>query len=350
MAPSSSTGPLLTSSPATASACASRAPTPPNETVKLNAYFAPSTTPSALCCSRLHASMPPPYWAEAFAAATYLLNRHPSASVQHAIPYQLLHQQLLDYSSLRVFGCLCYPNLSATTSHKLSPRSTPCLFLGYPSSHKGYLRAATRRVIVPCHVVFDETVFPFAATPSAASMPSSLDFLMQGLSPPADTPPPAAVECSSAPLPSSKAVLLYYQDLAIIYAGTVQLPDGSQASAQPAPRPGGTGRFGATISGVHDHQRLLCAPSAPGGNPSIPCGVLNTACCASTTFAPGDTTADRQLVSGRPLRLFPLNGLPDSDQLSQRPCRPQLVGCNVSGIRCSPHQQHLAPRTLAPWR
>jgi len=171
----------------------------------------------------LHASMPPPYWAEALAVATYLLNQHPSASVHHAIPYQLLHHQLPDYSSLRVFGCLCYPNLNATTSHKLSPRSTPCVFLGYPSSHKGYrcLDMATRRVIVSRHVVFDETVFPFAAAPSVAFVPSSLDFLMQGLSPPADTPPPTAVERSSAPLPSSKAVLLDYQDPAIIYAGPV---------------------------------------------------------------------------------------------------------------------------------
>ena len=51
MVPSSSTGPLLTSSQATTSACASPAPTPPNKMAKPNAYFALSTTPSALCCS-----------------------------------------------------------------------------------------------------------------------------------------------------------------------------------------------------------------------------------------------------------------------------------------------------------
>ena len=83
---------------------------------------------------------------------------------------------------------------------------------------------ATRRVIVSRHVVFDETMFPFVAAPSAASVPSSLDFLMQGLSPPADTPPPTAIERPSAPLPSSKAVLLDYQDPAIIYASPLDLP------------------------------------------------------------------------------------------------------------------------------
>ena len=34
----------------------------------------------------IHASMPPPYWAEALAAATFVLNRRPSTSVHHAIP------------------------------------------------------------------------------------------------------------------------------------------------------------------------------------------------------------------------------------------------------------------------
>jgi len=41
---------------------------------------------------------------------------------------------------------------------------------------------STRRIIISRHVIFDELVFPFSAAPSAASMPSSLDFLMQGLS------------------------------------------------------------------------------------------------------------------------------------------------------------------------
>ena len=35
----------------------------------------------------IHASMPPKYWAEALAAATYLLNRRPSSSIRNEIPY-----------------------------------------------------------------------------------------------------------------------------------------------------------------------------------------------------------------------------------------------------------------------
>jgi hypothetical protein len=137
----------------------------------------------------LQASMPPAYWAEGLAIATYLLNRRPSSSVQNSIPFQLLHNKIPDYSLLRVFGCLCYPNLSATASHKLAPRSAACVFLGYPTSHKGYrcFDLSTRRIIISCHVVFDETCFPFARHPVDVS---SLDFLLQEVTTPTVVAPP----------------------------------------------------------------------------------------------------------------------------------------------------------------
>ena len=129
----------------------------------------------------LHAHMLAQYWAEALATATYLLNRRPCSAVRHNIPYTLLHNKPPEYSHLRVFGCPCYPNLTATAHHKLSPHSTACVFLGYPSSHKGYrcLDMATKRVIISRHVVFDETCFPFGLYPSRSSH-SDLDFLIAG--------------------------------------------------------------------------------------------------------------------------------------------------------------------------
>jgi hypothetical protein len=61
------------------------------------------------------------------------------------------------------FGCLYYPNTTATTPHKLAPRSTRCVFLGYPSDHKGYrcYNLSSRRVINSRHVVFVKNEFPF---------------------------------------------------------------------------------------------------------------------------------------------------------------------------------------------
>ena len=44
----------------------------------------------------IHASMPPKYWAEALAAATYMLNRRPSSSIRNEIPYTRLYKSLSD--------------------------------------------------------------------------------------------------------------------------------------------------------------------------------------------------------------------------------------------------------------
>jgi hypothetical protein len=66
-----------------------------------------------------HASMPLKYWDEAFLAATYLINRIPTK----VLAYDTLIHKLLgatpDYSSFRVFGCVCWPNLRPYNSHKL---------------------------------------------------------------------------------------------------------------------------------------------------------------------------------------------------------------------------------------
>jgi hypothetical protein len=89
------------------------------------------------------------------------------------------------YAHLRVFGCACYPNTSATTPHKLSPRSTRCLFLGYSPDQKGYrfLDLVSHRILIYHHIVFDEDVFPLAGS----SPPTDLDSLLE--SDPIPTPP-----------------------------------------------------------------------------------------------------------------------------------------------------------------
>jgi transposase InsO family protein len=102
-----------------------------------------------VCTLLIQASMPPSYWVEALSTATYLLNRRPS-SIHHELPYSRLHGSSPAYDHLRVFSCLCYPNLQATSQHKLAPRSAACVFLGYPSSHKGYrcLDISTHKIII----------------------------------------------------------------------------------------------------------------------------------------------------------------------------------------------------------
>jgi hypothetical protein len=125
------------------------------------------------------AYMPPVFWADAFANATHIINRLPTKNLHMSTPFFTLYGTLPSYHDLRIFGCTCYPNLTATTAHKLAPRSSLCKFLGYSHDHKGYqcLDLSTNRVIISRHVTFNETTFPFAQhRPTPTSQ--ELDFLL----------------------------------------------------------------------------------------------------------------------------------------------------------------------------
>ena len=90
-------------------------------------------------------------------------------------PYFSLFLCHPNYSDIRVFGCLCFPNTSATATHKLSPRSLPCVLLGFSDEHKGYrcLDLYTGRVLVSRHVTFAEHIFPFAQRPTPSHTTTS---------------------------------------------------------------------------------------------------------------------------------------------------------------------------------
>ncbi|GKE44615.1 ribonuclease H-like domain-containing protein [Tanacetum coccineum] len=122
------------------------------------------------------AHIPPSYWVEALNMAAHLLNMLPSTAINNEIPFTKLYNQTHTYEHLRVFGSLCYPHIDV--SHKLEPRSTPCIFLGYPSNHRGYrcLDLASNKIIISRYVRFDEDVFPFENVTS--SNKPTYDFLL----------------------------------------------------------------------------------------------------------------------------------------------------------------------------
>jgi hypothetical protein len=130
--------------------------------------------------------------------------------------------------------------------HKLAPRSTRCIFLGYSADHKGYrcLDLTTNNIVVSRHVVFDEADFPFSASPR---LTNDLDILLQDDSPGAAPMP--------APL-SAPRVPLGFPPLAVAGSPTVS-PGGPTAlgtgAGGPTVRPGGqtarrTGAGGPTVS------------------------------------------------------------------------------------------------------
>jgi hypothetical protein len=111
----------------------------------------------------IQASLPPCFWVEALWTTTYLLNIRPTKICPLYSPFQSLFLSHPDYSDLRVFGCLCFPNTSSTAAHKLAPRSLPCIYLGPSDDHKGSrcFDPSSGRVLISRHVTFDEHTSPF---------------------------------------------------------------------------------------------------------------------------------------------------------------------------------------------
>lgn len=110
-----------------------------------------------------HASLPLNFRNYALEIATYLRNILPTKTFTKMTLFQALFQKIPSYDHLRVFGCLCYPNLSSTSPHKLTPRFAPCIFLGFPPNHRGYRchNFTTQKFIISQHVTFVENNFPY---------------------------------------------------------------------------------------------------------------------------------------------------------------------------------------------
>jgi hypothetical protein len=142
----------------------------------------------------IHSAAPTAFWAEALATATHLVNRRPCRATGQVTPFELLFGVPPYYSELRVFACLCYPNLSATAPNKLAPRSVACAFIGYPSDHRGYwcFDLESRHVYTSRHVVFDEQMFPFRRSTSTPPVPPRADD-------DDDPPPPVPAVLATAP-------------------------------------------------------------------------------------------------------------------------------------------------------
>lgn len=109
-----------------------------------------------------HAKLPLFIWVEAFLNAVYLINRLLSSVFKMQTPFFKLFGKHPDYHSLKVFGCRCFPYLK--DKNKFSPKTYPCVFIGYDSLQKGYrcYNPASKRVYVSRHVVFDEQTLPYA--------------------------------------------------------------------------------------------------------------------------------------------------------------------------------------------
>ncbi|GJS15739.1 retrovirus-related pol polyprotein from transposon TNT 1-94 [Tanacetum coccineum] len=97
-------------------------------------------------------------WAEAVATACYTQNCSIVCLRHYKMPYELLHDKLLDLSFFHVFGALCYPTNDSENLGKLQPKADIGIFIGYAPIKKAFqiYNRRTRRIIETIHVDFDE--------------------------------------------------------------------------------------------------------------------------------------------------------------------------------------------------
>ncbi|MFS7920646.1 putative RNA-directed DNA polymerase [Helianthus anomalus] len=140
----------------------------------------------------IHSHLPPTFWVEALHTAAYLHNILPTKRLNFFTPTFALYLRHPTYDHLRVFGCACYPNASATQPHKHHHRATRCIFLGYPPDFQGYrcFDPTTNKVTISRHVTFDKTVFP-STIPTTQNLYQFLD----------NTPPPGFTFSRPTPTP-----------------------------------------------------------------------------------------------------------------------------------------------------
>ncbi|XP_059669452.1 uncharacterized protein LOC132314630 [Cornus florida] len=118
--------------------------------------------------SLIEAHMPLSYWGETLTAATYLINRVPSSSIDFQTPWLSLTQLLLQPSQiylLMFFGCVAFVHLHKYQRNKLTPQALRCVFLGYAAHKKGhrYYHPPTRRMFITIDVVFHEDSIYFSS-------------------------------------------------------------------------------------------------------------------------------------------------------------------------------------------
>nr|GEU55249.1 receptor-like protein kinase ANXUR1 [Tanacetum cinerariifolium] len=129
-------------------------------------------------CMLSHANLDKDFWVEAATTVTYLINRSSHRSLDGNIPEILWSGNCVDYSNLRVFGCLVYAHVN---EGKLVPCAVKCIFLGYSSGVKGYRvwcpDPKYRKIIHSRDVTFNEDVI--ISSGKDFVLPNNVDKIIQ---------------------------------------------------------------------------------------------------------------------------------------------------------------------------
>ncbi|CAI7848305.1 unnamed protein product [Closterium sp. NIES-53] len=189
--------------------------------------------------SMIHAAAPHFLWPFAVQYAVHQLNLQPRVSLPETSPTLLWTEKVGDVSAFRVWGSRAF--VRDLSADKLSPRATPCVFLGFPQDAPGwqFYHPTSRRVLSSKDVTFDESVphhrlFPYRTAP----LPPPPLFLAPG-PPPVDPLPPQG------PAPSGVSQVDAVEPVEVV------VDSGAATGAEPAGAgSGGTGSRGAVPGGA----------------------------------------------------------------------------------------------------
>ncbi|KAK3038516.1 hypothetical protein RJ639_029316 [Escallonia herrerae] len=110
-------------------------------------------------CMRIHADLPLQFWAAAVDTAVYLINRSPASALHGGIPEEEWLGKPVNYSFLKVFGCIAYAHIDKEERKKLDSKSQKCVFIGYGGDEYGYRLWDYKhnKIIRSRDVIFDES-------------------------------------------------------------------------------------------------------------------------------------------------------------------------------------------------
>ncbi|KAL0291613.1 UNVERIFIED_CONTAM: Retrovirus-related Pol polyprotein from transposon TNT 1-94 [Sesamum radiatum] len=151
-------------------------------------------------------------FAEAILTATFLVNRLPTFVLQWRAPYEVLYNRPVDYSLIKVFGCLAFAANVHPQKSKFTKRAHRCIFVGYALGKKGYkLYELDENVMfVSRDVIFHDEIFPFmkqTETVSECPLPIPIadqDLVIQSSVAPTDSSP-IDVPSTSLPVDDSRS-------------------------------------------------------------------------------------------------------------------------------------------------
>ena len=109
---------------------------------------------------RLYAGLPNVFWTETVNTASFIINRSPSSAIDFKISEEVCSSKLVDYSSLKIFGCPAYVYVQSGKCSKLDLKSRKCIFLGFEKGVKGYRLwdPISKKTVTSRDVKFDEAL------------------------------------------------------------------------------------------------------------------------------------------------------------------------------------------------